>query len=322
MHPVGWLKIHRKMRNWEWYHDANCVRVWLHLLLTVNYEKSRFEGREVMPGSRVTGYPALAKECGLSVQQVRTVFSKLKSTGEITVTTHSKFSIVSIAKWDEFQEDNRQDNSHSTGFQQASNRLPTTSKEYKKGIREEYILDDAKAPPESGELPLDDSPKPNKQTGTKYTPDFEAFWKAYPKRTGNNPKLPAFKKWKGLTRGGVPVDTIIQGAKAYAAARNGQDAQYTQQAVTWLNQAGWEQFQSKQDNPPEEQITLKNGKQMSRLLAVRRCTAYFERKAGGEMNGRLWERLGPIGDEYPPDHRETVYPDEIVREAKSIAACH
>jgi hypothetical protein len=137
MHPVGWVKLHRKLKSWEWYHDTNCVRVWIHLLLSVNFETSRFEGQEVPPGSVVTGYPALAKECGLSVQQVRTVFSKLKSTGEITVNTYPKFSIVSIDKWNEFQDDNRQVNSEATGLQQASNRPPTTSKEYNNEIKEE-----------------------------------------------------------------------------------------------------------------------------------------------------------------------------------------
>lgn len=135
---IGWIKLHRKLTDWEWYHDNNCTRVFLHLLLTVNRSASRYAGQEVPAGARVMGYPSLADECGLSVQQVRTVFSKLKSTGEITVKATPKFSIVSIANWEEHQADNRQDNSPATAEQQASNRQATGEQQHlKKGRRKE-----------------------------------------------------------------------------------------------------------------------------------------------------------------------------------------
>ena len=30
----GWIKLHRKITEWEWYSDANTFRVFMHLLLT------------------------------------------------------------------------------------------------------------------------------------------------------------------------------------------------------------------------------------------------------------------------------------------------
>jgi len=351
----GWIKLHRQMRKWEWYHDTNCVRVWAHLLLTVNQAPSRFEGHDVPPGSRVTGYPQLAQECGLSVQQIRTVFSKLKSTNEITVNSQSKFSIVSITKWDEFQGDNRQATGKNitcngeveknqqayqqadyeqnlfsdqhvgdadkgeatgtpTGLQQASNRQATTSKEEEKIRREE-----------EGACAAHDSPTSSKpkKTRTKKSA-FNHINKPddVPQQLWDD-----FVSLRELKRANVSQtawDRICQ-----AGAR----AQLTpEQTITLMCERGWQGFNadwikpedrqalsSKQDKPKDEQITLKNGRQVSRPFAVKRCAEYFRRKAAGEMSGRLWERIARFDDEYPPDHRESVYPDEVVQEAKSIA---
>lgn len=130
----GWIKLHRKLLKWEWYHDTNCVRVFTHLLLTVNHKPSRFAGHDVPAGARVTGYPSLAKEVRLSVRQVRVVFDKLRLTGELTVKSTPKFSIVSITNWSDFQEDDRQTVTQMTGERQANDRPVTTSKECKNNI--------------------------------------------------------------------------------------------------------------------------------------------------------------------------------------------
>jgi hypothetical protein len=92
------------------------------------------------------------------------------------------------------------------------------------------------------EIPEGIPESPPKSPKGKYHQDFEKFWEAFPKRKGNNPKEPAFKKWQGRIKGGVPAEEMLQGAIGYARARAGQDAQYTQQVTTWLNQAGWEQY--------------------------------------------------------------------------------
>lgn len=100
-----------------------------------------------------------------------------------------------------------------------------------------------------GEIPEEIPENPPKSPKGKYTPEFEKFWEVFPKRKGNNPKEPAFKKWRGRIRGGISSDLILQGAIGYAKSRSGQDAQFTQQATTWLNQAGWEQYT--QHNKPQ-----------------------------------------------------------------------
>jgi len=87
----GWIKLHRITTEWEWYDDANTFRVFIHLLLKANHTPSKYRGQHVNSGDCITGFPALAEQTGLTVMQVRTVFKKLISTGEITVRKTNKF---------------------------------------------------------------------------------------------------------------------------------------------------------------------------------------------------------------------------------------
>lgn len=99
----GWIKIHKRIQDWEWYKDGNTVRVFLHLLLNANYEKSEWRGHEIFPGSYPTGRKALAYELGLSEQQIRTSLNHLMATNSITIKSTKHFSIISIVKWSDYQ---------------------------------------------------------------------------------------------------------------------------------------------------------------------------------------------------------------------------
>lgn len=128
----GWLKLHRETLDWEWYGDHNTCRLFFHLLLRANYKPSRYMGYEIPAGSIAAGIDKLAEQTGLSVQQVRTALTKLKSTNEITIKTTNKFSIITMIKWETYQEDNEQNNNQVTNDQQTDNKRITPSKEGKK----------------------------------------------------------------------------------------------------------------------------------------------------------------------------------------------
>lgn len=117
----GFVKIDRKITSWRWYQDNNTFRVFFHLIITANYEDREFETLTIKRGQKVTSYTSLAAETGLSVQNVRTAINHLKSTGEITVSSHAKFSIITIKNYNQYQEDNRLINNRLTDRQQATN---------------------------------------------------------------------------------------------------------------------------------------------------------------------------------------------------------
>lgn len=99
----GHIKLHRGMLEWGWYKDLPTCKLWLHILLRANYKACEWQGIEIPRGAFATSYAALSAESGLTVKQVRTALDKLKSTGEITVKTNRHYTIVTVAKYDEYQ---------------------------------------------------------------------------------------------------------------------------------------------------------------------------------------------------------------------------
>lgn len=79
----GWIKIHRKLLDWEWYTDSNTKDLFIHLLLTANYEDKKWQGITIEKGSLVTSRQHLAEELKMSEQNVRTSLLKLQKTRRI-----------------------------------------------------------------------------------------------------------------------------------------------------------------------------------------------------------------------------------------------
>ena len=128
----GWIKLHRQILEWEWYSDNNCFRLFLHLLLKANHKEKRFKGIELKVGSIVTSRDLLARETGLSSQQIRTALNKLISTNEITSETSSQGTILQIVSYEKYQVATNE----ITNEQPTSNQRVTTNKNIKKENKE------------------------------------------------------------------------------------------------------------------------------------------------------------------------------------------
>lgn len=148
MNDGGWVKIHRSMLKWEWWDDQNTSRVWLTVLLLANHKAERWHGQIIEAGQLVTSYAKLATHSGLTVKKVRTALEKLKSTGELTVKTANKYSLITIVKWGDFQlhadEEGKQraNKGQTKGKQRATNKNEKNirSKEYIYITPPEYIV--------------------------------------------------------------------------------------------------------------------------------------------------------------------------------------
>ena len=123
----GWVTIHRRILDWEWYNDHEVFRLFMFMLLSANHADGKYKGVLVPRGSLITERIALSEKTGLSQQQIRTAINKLKSTGEITSKNTNKYSIISITNWDEYQTINQQNNQPSTSHQPAINQPSTTN---------------------------------------------------------------------------------------------------------------------------------------------------------------------------------------------------
>ena len=123
----GWISIHRKILEWEWYSDINVCRVFIHCLIKANHTDKKWQGVTIKRGQFITSLGTLSIETSLSVQQVRTAISKLKSTSELTSKTTNKYTVISITNYEKFQDDNKQPNKRATNEQQTNNKQITTT---------------------------------------------------------------------------------------------------------------------------------------------------------------------------------------------------
>ncbi len=89
----GYIKMWRKILDWEWYDHLPTRVLFLHLLLKVNHFPSDFKGQTINSGQVVVNIDNLSSQTGLTIKQVRTAIKNLKVTGELgtqraNVTSH------------------------------------------------------------------------------------------------------------------------------------------------------------------------------------------------------------------------------------------
>ena len=104
----AFIKLYKKLLDWEWYDDTNAVRLFIHCLLKANWRETRWHGITIGAGQFITSLPSLAEETHLSIKQVRTALDKLKSTGEVADKAYTKFRIITVNNWDAYQGAGRQ----------------------------------------------------------------------------------------------------------------------------------------------------------------------------------------------------------------------
>lgn len=132
----GYIKIHRKITDWEWYKDTKTKVVFFHLLLTANYKPLKWRGHTINRGERAVSFSTLAQETGLSIQSVRTAILHLESTGEVTKRKIPECSIISVKNYDKYQEVTSELTSKSTIGQQAINKRSTSDQHIEKEEQE------------------------------------------------------------------------------------------------------------------------------------------------------------------------------------------
>lgn len=99
----GWIKLHRKITDWCWYGNIYTKSVFLHLLITANNSDRNFQGYIIHRGQVVTSIRSLSSQLGMSEQNVRTALKNLQSSGDVTINTTKRFSVISVTNYNEYQ---------------------------------------------------------------------------------------------------------------------------------------------------------------------------------------------------------------------------
>lgn len=99
----GFILLHRKLKQWGWYKDSVVKDLFLHLLLSASFKDFEWMGRQLKAGQLITGRKRLAEELDFTERQIRTALDKLKSTGEVTIETTNKYTIITVVNWEDYQ---------------------------------------------------------------------------------------------------------------------------------------------------------------------------------------------------------------------------
>ena len=137
----GFILIHRKIiKEWEWYSNTNDTRLWLHCLLSANWQDGWFEGIKIERGSFVTSLQKMSSETKLTQRQIRTSLEHLKSTNNLSIKSNHQFSIITINNYDKYQiTTNETTNERQTSDKRKTNERQTSDNNIINNNKEQLI---------------------------------------------------------------------------------------------------------------------------------------------------------------------------------------
>jgi len=122
----GWVCLHRKLVDWEWFTDVNTCHLFLYCLLRANHEDTKWRGISIERGQFITSLDSLSKGAGLTVKQVRTALKKLESTGEVASKTTNKNRVITVVNYNKHQDKGKQEDRQEANKGQAEGKQRAT----------------------------------------------------------------------------------------------------------------------------------------------------------------------------------------------------
>lgn len=133
---MAYIKVDKKILDWEWYRNLNTCRLFFHLLLKANWKAGRFEGKDIPVGSFVSSISRLSEETGLTQREVRTAIDHLRLTGELTIKSYNKYSVFTVNNYCQYQDIDKQSDKQLPSNRHSNDKLTTTIEEKKEDKKE------------------------------------------------------------------------------------------------------------------------------------------------------------------------------------------
>lgn len=101
----GWIKLHRKMREWQHYQNPSARMVFEDLLFDANSSAMFWHGHEVKRGETMISISSLECNTGLSRKTIIKVLKLLEKTGEIKRVKYAGAIKTIVCNFDNYQGD-------------------------------------------------------------------------------------------------------------------------------------------------------------------------------------------------------------------------
>lgn len=100
---MTYIKLFRKITEWEHYTDGNTMRLFLHLLLNAVHNRQYIYGIPLNRGQYYSSSRALAEQLNISTKYITESIKKLRDSGEIVTERYGNGTIFTIAHYDDYQ---------------------------------------------------------------------------------------------------------------------------------------------------------------------------------------------------------------------------
>ncbi len=100
-------------------------------MLKANYAPSKWRGVDIKKGSFVSSFANLSQSSGLTIRELRTSLSKLKSTNDMTSLSTSEYTMFTVVNYTSYQSSDIDTDKPKTNERQTKDKRTTTIKEDK-----------------------------------------------------------------------------------------------------------------------------------------------------------------------------------------------
>lgn len=232
-----WIKLHCQLANHDlWLAEPfSRGQAWVDLLMLAQSKPGWIIVRgisiELARGQVGHSELTLASRWKWSRSRVRLFIDSLRKRQMVDVHKDNKTTIISIINFDTYQ-------SKPTADSTAEDTADHTAEGHQKDSRK-TLTRKKERKTEEGENKKDISATPKKKCPASYSEEFEVFWSLYPSRNGQKAKKA--KAWESFWKitndsNGISPDILIDRIKILAPTYG----DFPRDAVTWLNQRGWE----------------------------------------------------------------------------------
>lgn len=128
---IGYIKLFRELQSWKYYHKADYLKVWIHLLLRANFKDSYNEYAQLIKRGQVdTGRKQLSSELKMNESKVERILKCLENEHQIEQQKTNRNRIITIKEYDLYQSGEQQN-------EQQVNNKRTTSEQQVNTLKED-----------------------------------------------------------------------------------------------------------------------------------------------------------------------------------------
>lgn len=137
----GWIKIHRKLKEKGFYQNSQYFHLWVHLLLSANHAAAEYMTNghiiHIKEGQFLTGRELLSKETGIPASTIERILKMLENEQQIEQQKTSKYRLITIVNWKEYQTtDNTSDSKRTANGQRVDTNKNNKKEENEKKYSE------------------------------------------------------------------------------------------------------------------------------------------------------------------------------------------